>query len=45
MTTSQFQAVDDVELRSVQGGGLFSWIRKAVNAVEGVIRSVGQPWT
>jgi hypothetical protein len=45
MNTSRFQAVDSAELHSVQGGGLFSFLGKVVSAVEGVLRSLGRPWT
>lgn len=45
MNHPQLRPVSDSELRQVAGGGLFSWLGKVVSAVEGVLRSVGRPWT
>ncbi len=45
MNYPQFQSVGDAELLNVEGGGLFSWLGRVVDAVEGVLRAVGRPWT
>ena len=41
----RFQAVSEAELTAVQGGGLFDWLGDLVDAVEGVLRFIGRPWT
>lgn len=45
MNASKLHPVDDAELLAVHGGGLFSFLGKVVGAVEGVLRSLGRPWT
>jgi hypothetical protein len=45
MQPTNFHSLDDAELLAVQGGGLFSFLGKVVGAVEGVLRSLGRPWT
>jgi hypothetical protein len=45
MNRITFEAVDNAELLAVQGGGLLSFLGRVVGAVEGVLRSLGRPWT
>jgi hypothetical protein len=45
MNRTNFDSVDHAELLAVQGGGLWSFLGKVVGAVEGVLRSLGRPWT
>ncbi len=45
MNDPRLTPVDEHELRLVAGGGLFSWLGSVVGAIEGVVRSLGRPWT
>lgn len=45
MSNSQFQPVTEAELLAVEGGGIISFLKKVVDAVDRVIRCTRGPCT